>query len=125
MNKPIALIIVAVVVILGGLIWWKNSPKNSAPPQSNTDGIVLYFGDTCPHCKVVAQYIQDNKIKEKVNFTEKEVYNDAKNSKELVERAKTCGLATDSIGVPFLWDGQKCILGQDDVINFFKQKAGI
>ncbi|MDO8512069.1 MAG: hypothetical protein Q7S57_02260 [bacterium] len=126
MKNPTLWIIVVALVIIGGSMWWKtNQPNTTTPEPSIPTGIVLYFGDTCPHCKIVAQFIEDNKIKEKVTFEEKEVYNNQANAKELAEVAKTCGLATDAIGVPFLWDGKACIQGQDQTINFFKDKAGI
>ena len=126
MKNPTLWIIVIAVLIIGGSMWWKTNQTNTTTPEPIIPtGIVLYFGDTCPHCKVVAQFIEDNKIKEKVNFQEKEVYNNKANAKELSAVAKKCGLATDAIGVPFLWDGSKCLEGQDQAINFFKDKAGI
>lgn len=126
MKNPTLWIIVAALVIIGGSMWWKTkNPTPVATPTPPPSGIVLYFGDTCPHCKVVSQFIEDNKIKEKVTFEEKEVYNNADNSKELINVAKICGLDTNAIGVPFLWDGKTCIQGQDQTISFFKDKAGI
>jgi len=41
----------------------------------------------------------------------------------LEAKAKICELPTDSIGVPFLWDGKDCLIGDQDIINFFKQKT--
>ena len=123
MNKQtISLILIAVVLIAGAYFW---KVKDVYKTAASSNEIVLYYGDTCPHCKIVEEFLQTNKISEKVSFVQKEVYNNAANAKELAEKAKSCGLATDSIGVPFLWDGQKCYTGQTDVINFFKQKAGI
>ena len=50
--------------------------------------------------------------------------NNQNNAKELTEKARICGLPTDSIGVPFLWDGEKCFIGDQDIINFFSAKGG-
>lgn len=126
MKNPTLWIIVTALVIIGGSMWWKSkSPTAIAPTTPLPSGIVLYYGDTCPHCKVVSQFIEENKIKDKVTFEEKEVYNNPANSKELADVAKICGLDINAIGVPFLWDGQNCHLGLDEAINFFKNKAGI
>ena len=122
MNKQTIGFILIAVLLVAGTYFWKTKASSGT---TNNSGIVLYFGDTCPHCKIVEEFLQTNKIAEKVSFAQKEVYNDAANAKDLAEKAAKCGMATDAIAVPFLWDGQKCYTGQTDVINFFKQKAGI
>ena len=37
-------------------------------------------------------------------------------------RAEDCGLSGDSIGIPFLWDGKNCLMGEQEIIKFFEQK---
>lgn len=127
MKNPTLWIIVAAIALIGGSLFWKinRAPKATVTPTASSS-IILYYGDTCSHCKLVEDFINKNKIKEKVTFTEKEIFNNEANAKELGERAVSCKLdTTNGIPVPFLWDGQKCILGDVDVIAFFKQKAGI
>ncbi len=85
--------------------------------------IILFYGDGCPHCAIVEEYIKENSIDDKISFAQKEVYYNQNNAKELETKARICGLPTDSIGVPFLWDGEKCLIGDQDIINFFKQKT--
>lgn len=104
--------------------------KNQAPTgdtgqeQSQTTGqIILFYGDGCPHCEIVEAYIKENKIQEKISFAQKEVYSNQINAKELEAKTKFCGLPTNSIGIPFLFDGKKCFIGDQDIINFFKQKT--
>lgn len=84
--------------------------------------IVLYVGDGCPHCALVEKYLSDNNVAAKIPYTQKEVFNDSNNAKELVLRAQTCGISSDSIGVPLLWDGATCHVGDQPVIDFFKAK---
>lgn len=96
-----------------------NIQENQLTEESQ---IILYYGDGCPHCAIVEEYIKENKIQDKLSFIQKEVYYNQGNAKELEEKAKICGMPTDSIGVPFLWDGEKCLVGDADIINFFKQK---
>jgi len=104
----------------------KNKPTITEPAgqQNQAVGqIILFYGDGCPHCEIVEEYIEKNNIKEKLSFVEKEVYYNKINANELGEKAKICGLPTNSIGVPFLFDGEKCFIGDQDIINFFKQKT--
>ncbi len=97
--------------------------KNQQNQKNSESQIVLYYGEGCPHCKIVDDYIEENKIGEKVSFVRKEVYYDQENQEELVRRARECSVSDDSIGVPFLWDGKTCLIGDQDIINFFKDKA--
>ncbi len=89
--------------------------------------IILFFSNTCPHCKNVEDFIKNNGVKEKVSFSQKEVgmLGEAKsNSNFMVEKQKACNIEKDLVGaVPFLWtkDG-KCLMGDKDIINFFKEK---
>ncbi|MFA6919406.1 MAG: hypothetical protein WC244_04875 [Patescibacteria group bacterium] len=121
-NKIIYIVIAIIIVIIaiGAIIFW---PKGGA---GNSD-IILYYSLTCPHCEVVENFITQNNITEKVSFQNKEVSENQDNAIELMTKAQKCSIATDSIGVPFLWDGEnsKCIVGEPDITQFFKDKAGI
>ena len=87
----------------------------------NSD-IILFYGDGCPHCALVEEYINQNGIEAKITFSKKEVYNNKQNADDLVAKARVCGMPTDSVGVPFLWDGSTCFLGDRDIIEFFRSK---
>ena len=115
--------IVIVIIAVGAIIFW---PKGGASNSQNSD-IILYYGNTCPHCKIVEDFISQNNIAQKVSFQNKEVYQDKNNALELAVKAQKCSIATDSIGVPFLWDGanSKCYVGEPDITQLFKDKAGI
>lgn len=118
-NKiTIPTILFAVVLVFSFFALSQEKDKNQ-----QTNQIILFYGDVCPHCKIVEEYINKNNIQNKISFAQKEVYYNQSNAKELEAKAKICGLSTDSIGVPFLWDGEKCLIGDQDIINFFKQKS--
>jgi glutaredoxin len=85
--------------------------------------IILFYGDTCPHCKIVEKYLDDNQIAAKVSFVQKEVYSNKGNAALLTTKAEFCGLPTNSVGVPFLFDGQNCFIGDQDIIKFFDDKV--
>jgi len=113
------------VVFLGlGLILAGCGQKNGdAPLVDKNASIIFFYGQECPHCKIVEKYIEENKIAGKVNFSQGEVYHNKKNAEFLVEKAGKCGIDTKSIGVPLLWADDKCYVGQEEVIQFFKDKT--
>jgi len=121
MNKKVIIptILFIIVLIFSVVILLENKESNHPAEQSQ---IVLFYGDGCPHCAIVENYIKESNIKEKLPFEEKEVYHNQKNANELADKAKICGLPTDSIGVPFLWEGEKCYVGDQEIIGFFNQK---
>jgi len=117
MNKKVLLLILiaTVLIAIAIFVFW----KYGMPQKSN---IVLFYGDGCPHCANVDEFIKENKVDEKVFFDKKEVYNNKDNAAELLEKAGKCGLSQGEVGVPFLWTGSECLVGDADIINFFQQK---
>jgi len=129
-NKVVipTILFIAVLVFSFFVLLQRNknqSLENEQMKEENqlSNQIILFYGDSCPHCALVEKFVAENNIGAKIIFTQKEVYNNQDNAKELEAKAKICGIPTDSIGVPFLWDGEKCLIGDQDIINFFKQKT--
>ena len=116
MKKITSIIVIAailVIVIAGALLLYK---KSNGLPDS---GIVLFTSEACPHCQNVAKYIQDNGVSEKIGFKTVELSGNQSAIDALVEKAKACNLDTTNISIPFLWDGNNCLQGETDIINFF------
>ena len=120
------------IVILGGIIfiiatfYFLNEKKNRELLESVKDKMIFFYGETCPHCANVEKFFKENNIENKIQFEEKEVYNDKNNAKLLILVAKRkCNLKENEIGVPFFWDGSKCIVGDQPIINYFKEKLNI
>jgi glutaredoxin len=109
----------AAVFILAGE---KNIASSKQPEPGLDAEIMLYYGVTCPHCVDLDVWIEANKIKEKVVFGEKEIFQNEENRQELLTKAKICNIAEESVGVPFLWTGSACLVGNDDIIKFFEDK---
>jgi glutaredoxin len=126
MKRIILFLIFLGIFIVVGSGFYFSREKNSSQNQ-DLKGIVLFYGIGCPHCAKVEAFIKENKIKEKIAFEEKEVYFNRENAKKLIEVAKKCGFNEKEIGVPFLWDGenQRCIVGDEPIINFFKEKLNL
>ena len=136
MNK--AVIYTIVVLALGGFVFWGFQTGLFATifsgPNPLPQGIILFYGADCPHCKIVEAYISDNKISEKVSFTNLEIPFNGKTSAQLAANAKllmqvatSCKIDTkNGVSIPFLYDGvSKCLIGDTEVINFFKDAAKI
>jgi len=86
---------------------------------------VFFYGNTCPHCTDVEEWIKENKIEEKITIVKKEVYDNQQNALELNQAATNCGLPTDSIGVPFLYAEGKCITGTSNITSYLSEITGI
>jgi len=124
-NKVIVPTILFIIVfILSIFVLLQNKDNNTVQNNRQTEEsqIILFYGDGCPHCAIVEEYIKKNSIKEKLSFGEKEVYHNQNNANDLAQKAQICGIPTNSIGVPFLWDGLKCYVGDQEIIDFFNQK---
>lgn len=113
------IIALSAIVLIGGLFWLN---KISTTPES-TSGIVLFVSDTCPHCRNVETYIDENKIIEKISFETKEVSKNPLNANDFTKKGNACDIPADEMGVPMLWDNGKCLTGDQPIIDFFKEKA--
>jgi len=121
-NRYMTLGIIALVImVIGGLLWLGRQQANNKNGVVDESGMILFYSLSCPHCQNVEQYINDNKVTEKYQFARLEISQNQKNSAKLIARAKACGLETQGLGVPFLWTGEKCLMGDTEIIDFFKK----
>lgn len=105
-----ALIALAAVIIFA-LAWLLQKPK-----------MILFYSTSCPHCQIVEKYISDNNIDAKLKFQKLEVSQDPVNGALLEKKARECGLdVSQGLGVPFFFDGQKCLLGDQEITNYFQK----
>lgn len=110
-----AIIILLALVFIAGFFLLNRKSNNS------TEGMILFYSLSCPHCQNVEKYIQENNIKSKYSFTQLEISANKQNNEKLITKAKACGLDPQGLGVPFLWTGDKCLMGDTDIIDFFKK----
>ena len=129
MNKKILLVVIALAVVLGGAVFITGKFRNSSQQKvagTSDSPMVYFYGQGCPHCANVEKFLEENKgVEETVTFQKLEVWGNAKNRDLLAEKAKQCGIDANSIGVPLFWDGSKCLIGDADIIAFFKEKSNI
>jgi glutaredoxin len=123
-NKNIFIYVIIVILLAIGLSIW--SYKSDLGSTTTNEDLILFYGDTCPHCLKVEEFLEtQNGLAERLGLVRKEVYNDAKNQRLLTTKAKVCGLDTSSIGVPFLWNNGACLIGDVDIINFFNTQNNV
>lgn len=131
MKKDLLITIGIVMVVLGlilAVVYFTGGVDDIEYPttDSNTKSMILFYGDGCTFCKIVDDFIVTNDIAKKVDFIQSEVWHNKSNAQLLAQKAVICGIETNTIGIPFLFDGKdKCYSGDVDIINFFKNATGI
>lgn len=139
---------IAAILFFSGLFWLLSQPpqnkgetnsQNSAsvtssekdtykdyPTYDNPD-LVFYWGNGCPHCENVENWLNKNNSDKKLKINYKEVYYNQNNQKELLDTAKqNCPeiIENGNIGVPTGFDPitKKCIQGDAPIIEFLSAK---
>ena len=88
------------------------------------DDYVLYYSETCPHCKIVEEYISNNSLQTKLHITEKEVSKNQPNLLEMKRRVDSCGENNGTLSVPFMYYQKNCFTGEDEIITLLSSKIG-
>lgn len=115
---------ISALLLLMMLLLTACGSKQSAPVIQKEitipPGNILFFSKTCAHCAIVEQYISDNNVHQKLYFVEREITTDQDAYNLFPVIGQRCGINTDNLGVPLFWDGIKCYLGDENIINYFK-----
>lgn len=129
MQKKEALIIIGVlfflfvstfiVFLLTSSSSSSTATKKNSSVKLSQNKLIYFYGVTCPHCKEVSNFLQKEKIEEKLDFEKLEVYYNRDNAALMQQAAKKCGLNTNAIGVPFVYNRGKCYIGTPEVKKIF------
>ncbi len=116
-----ATIIATLVVVIGGIFLISKSQKSSPVPTPAPNTYEYFWGDGCPHCAKVEEFMNSWDKKDKIKLTKMEVWKNLDNARIMDARAKACGIPKDQLGVPLLYtpDG-KCLIGDGPIIDLFK-----
>ncbi len=130
MDKKIILtaVFISVIILIFSYILVSSAGKKEEKKSLNSlipskDKIVFYYGNTCPHCAEVEEWMKKEKIEEKIKIEKKEVYQNQANAQELTLVAQSCGLDPNAIGVPFLYANGRCYIGTPEVERILKEKT--
>lgn len=126
-QKVVLSFFAAVILIIAILAIIAFSPKNQNPTLNiSSSELIFYYGITCPHCKIVEEWMTINNVTQKLNITQKEVYLNSTNAQELIAVGKSCNLQKSYIGaVPLLYTNKTCHIGDTPIIEFLKTKIGV
>lgn len=117
---PLIIGVVTLLIIVAGVfLLSKNSSPASYPLPQNLE---YFWGNGCPHCANVEEFLSSWDKKDKVAIEKKEVWNNATNARELEARYEYCKTTNPSqMGVPLLFTPTgKCYSGDVDIINYLK-----
>jgi len=125
-------LVLVVIGLLSVIVLGSRNKKSEPEAVQNTQEVsstkipIFFYGNTCPHCDDVEDWMEENKIEEKIEIVKKEVYDNNPNALELSKAAESCGMDISSIGVPFLYTPEgKCLIGTPDIVSYLSNKAGM
>lgn len=126
MKKIIFPALIIIAIVGSFLFVFRQRPGETKPEVKggNNFSVILFYGETCPHCKKVEEWLVDHpQIEKNVNLVKKEVYYNQENGRELAAKAKECNIdESQGIGVPFLYDNGKCLVGDQPIIDYLSSK---
>jgi len=118
--KKIFLVVGGIVIFVASMGFVYNLV--SRPPEK-TNEVILYYGDTCPHCKNVEDYLSKNhSVEKKLSLVKKEVYKNRDNANDMGIKAEICQYYNPAgIPVPFFYNKGECLVGDKPIIDYFKK----
>ena len=135
------LYIIIAVILFAGLFWLLSQPPKDENVNKeeiindiykdftvyDNPDLVFYWGNGCPHCKNVENWLDENNSDKKLKVNYKQVYQNINNQNELYNMAKQyCPdiINNGGIGVPVGFDpvNKKCIIGDTPIIEFLSDK---
>jgi len=126
MIKKIITVLIIIVILFG--FYKITSQKPASIIKTPDSNLVLFYGDTCPHCKDVEEFISKNQIDQKLKINKFEVYNSQENATLMNQMVKdNCPDKLDPQGlpVPFLINtsDKACFIGTPDITSHLTEKA--
>ncbi|HRY90997.1 MAG TPA: cytochrome c biogenesis protein CcdA [Candidatus Gracilibacteria bacterium] len=79
---------------------------------------VLYYGNGCPHCAKVEEFIQNNTLN--IEIEKKEIYQNKENAQEFNDICDKEGINLMDRGVPFLYVKGKNLIGDKPIISYLE-----
>jgi glutaredoxin len=115
---PIILAAVTLLLIVGGVFLFSAKQKPLVLPT----GYEFFYGEGCPHCKIVEDFLSTWTEVDKVNLTKYETWSNIENAKMLTQRFDYCKTPSAERGVPVLFTPEgKCLIGDTPVIDKLKE----
>lgn len=125
MNKAGIIIATITILIIGAGAYFVTKPKPPVElPSYDSTKINYFWGNGCPHCKVVNDFFDTWENKDKISLQKYEVWYDDGNAELMALKAEEiCKLSPNQLAVPLLIkpDGE-CLTGDTPIIDYFKSQ---
>jgi len=126
MIKKFFTVLVIIVIFFG--FYKLTSQKPASIINTSDSDLVLFYGNTCPHCKDVEEFISKNKIDQKLKISQLEVYDNKPNSilfANIVKEICPDKSTPEGIPVPFLVNqkDKQCFIGTPDITGYLTKKS--
>ena len=124
--KKIIFLIIILALGLAAYGYFMSGESPSVLGEVKDSNSIFFYGRECPHCKVVEKFMKENGVVEKMSFVSAEIYHNKENQELFREKFSACGVTDEKkMGVPMLWVENKCVVGDKDIIVYFKEKIGL
>ncbi len=123
-NFGLIALIATILIIVGGVFLvskgGNSTPQGSPPPLPNK--LEYFWGEGCPHCEIVQEFLDSWENTDKLNIDKREVWYNKTNANLMTARVIQCGMDPKKAGVPFMFTPEgECINGDEPIINYFKK----
>jgi len=123
-NKLIAIIFgLSIFTILVGSLFFssKTQKETNIIELSAPETYEYYWGNGCPHCAKVEEFLESWDKKDLVEIQKYETWYNKENEARLKSRANSCNIPLQQVGVPLLVTKEgECIIGDQPIIEHFQ-----
>ena len=127
MKQQLLAFSIILIALFGTLFLVYQTTQSSLSTTSSVtldkDAFIYFYGNTCPHCAELNEWLKETGIEKKVKFEKREVYQNKANANLMEQAAQICNLDTTQLGVPFVYDNGKCYIGSDQAKEIFQKKS--
>lgn len=120
--KTILILLVAVGCLIADIASLASSVASSNSTASKKLSLVLFYSIECPHCREIINFMRDKKLDTRATIEQKEISTDAGNRNEFLRIVKGCDVKLSAVPLPVLWTGQKCLIGDEEVMKYFAEE---
>lgn len=117
----LVLLLIALVFLFFNIMKTEVSEEDNSIDQVNValdEELTLFYGDGCQYCTVVNNYIDQKNIENLTQLQVKEIYFNEENSSEFDSKFSQCQPQPPFRGVPLLWHGGFCIMGEQEIVDY-------
>jgi len=128
MRKKITTFLIIITFLIGFYFLTSKKPASITSTETPTSDYILFYGSTCPHCKVVEEFISTDKIDQKLKISQLEVYENKSNASifsAMVKEICPDQSSVEGLPVPFLIDqkDKKCTIGDTPIMEYLTEKS--